>query len=57
MSGYGGPDLQAEAEAAGARAVLSKPLAAADLAHCLAQLFAGGLNPTPVSPAAIVGRY
>jgi signal transduction histidine kinase/ActR/RegA family two-component response regulator len=57
MSGYGGPDLQAEARAAGARAVLSKPLAAADLAHCLAQLFSAGLTPTIVSPPAMVGRY
>jgi len=39
MSGYGGPDLQAQAQTAGAQAVLTKPLAAADLAQCLALLF------------------
>lgn len=38
MSGYGGPDLQAQAQAAGAQAVLMKPLAAADLAACLASV-------------------
>jgi signal transduction histidine kinase/CheY-like chemotaxis protein len=36
VSGYGGPDLQAEAQKVGAYAVLSKPLAAAELAQCLA---------------------
>jgi CheY-like chemotaxis protein len=36
MSGYGGPDLQAQAQAAAVQAVLMKPLAAAELAHCLA---------------------
>jgi nitrogen-specific signal transduction histidine kinase/ActR/RegA family two-component response regulator len=36
MSGYGGPDLQAQA--AGAQAVLMKPLAAAELAACLASV-------------------
>jgi signal transduction histidine kinase len=40
MSGYGGPALQAQAQAAGAQAVLTKPLAAADLAQCLAGVFA-----------------
>jgi signal transduction histidine kinase len=40
MSGYGGPDLQAQAKAAGAQAVLTKPLAAVDLAQCLAGVFA-----------------
>ena len=38
MSGYGGPDLQAQAHAAGAQAVLMKPLAAAELAACLASV-------------------
>ena len=38
MSGYGGPDLQAEAQAVGAAAVLHKPLGAAQLAECLASL-------------------
>src|SRR6516162_3267937 len=42
VSGYGGPDLNASATAAGAHAVLAKPLGAADLAQCLAQLLAGG---------------
>ena len=42
VSGYGGPDLNAAATAAGAHAVLAKPLGAADLAQCLAQLLAGG---------------
>ena len=41
VSGYGGPDLNAAASAAGARAVLMKPLSTADLAQSLAQLFAG----------------
>jgi CheY-like chemotaxis protein len=36
MSGYGGPDLQAEAQAADAQAVLAKPLTVVDLAQCLA---------------------
>jgi signal transduction histidine kinase/CheY-like chemotaxis protein len=40
VSGYGGPDLQAEAQAAGAQAVLAKPLSAVDLAHCLAGVLA-----------------
>jgi signal transduction histidine kinase/CheY-like chemotaxis protein len=40
MSGYGGPDLQAQAHAAGAQAVLMKPLAAAELAACLASVLA-----------------
>jgi signal transduction histidine kinase/ActR/RegA family two-component response regulator len=46
VSGYGGPDLQAQAHAAGAEAVLTKPLAAAELAHCLAGIFgAAGAGP------------
>jgi CheY-like chemotaxis protein len=40
MSGYGGPDLQAQAQSAGAQAVLMKPLAAAELAACLASVLA-----------------
>jgi signal transduction histidine kinase/ActR/RegA family two-component response regulator len=40
VSGYGGPDLNAAATAAGAQAVLMKPLAAADLAQCLAAVLA-----------------
>ena len=40
VSGYGGPDLNAAAAAAGAHAVLMKPLATAELAQCLAQVMA-----------------
>jgi CheY-like chemotaxis protein len=36
MSGYGGPDLQAEAHAAGVLRVLAKPLTQSDLAEALA---------------------
>jgi signal transduction histidine kinase/ActR/RegA family two-component response regulator len=39
MSGYAGADLQAQAETAGAVAVLLKPLSAADLGRCLAGIF------------------
>ena len=38
MSGYGGPDLQAQAEAAGVRTVLSKPLRVSELARGLANV-------------------
>ena len=38
ISGYGGPDLLAAAQTAGAQALLAKPLAAADLAQCLADV-------------------
>jgi CheY-like chemotaxis protein len=41
VSGYGGPDLNAAAAAAGAQAVLTKPLGSAELAQCLAQVMAG----------------
>jgi len=41
VSGYGGPDLNAAAAAAGAHAVLMKPLSTADLAQSLAELLAG----------------
>ena len=41
VSGYGGPDLNAAAAAAGADAVLMKPLGAVDLAQCLAKVLAG----------------
>ena len=41
VSGYGGPDLNAAAIAAGAHAALMKPLSTADLAQSLAQLLAG----------------
>jgi len=39
MSGYGGASLQARADAAGAQALLQKPLRSAELARCLADLF------------------
>jgi len=41
VSGYGGSDLNAAAAAAGADAVLMKPLGAVDLAQCLAKVLAG----------------
>jgi signal transduction histidine kinase/CheY-like chemotaxis protein len=40
VSGYGGPDLNAAAAAAGAHAVLMKPLGTAELAQCLTQVLA-----------------
>ena len=40
VSGYGGPDLKAAAAAAGAQAVLMKPLASVDLARALATVLA-----------------
>jgi len=51
MSGYGGPDLQAQAQAAGAQAVLTKPLAAAELAQCLAAVLARDPARAPAHPA------
>ena len=41
VSGYGGPDLNAAAAAAGAHAVLMKPLGKLDLAQALAALLGG----------------
>jgi signal transduction histidine kinase/ActR/RegA family two-component response regulator len=41
VSGYGGPDLNAAATAAGANAVLMKPLGTVDLAQCLVQVLSG----------------
>ena len=38
VSGHGGPDLHAQAQVAGAQAVLTKPLTAAELAACLASV-------------------
>ena len=38
MSGYGGASVQARADAAGAKALLQKPLRAAELARCLADV-------------------
>ncbi len=41
VSGYGGPDLQAQAAAAGVDTVLSKPLRTSELAQSLASVLAG----------------
>jgi signal transduction histidine kinase/ActR/RegA family two-component response regulator len=50
MSGYGGPDLTAAAQAVGAQRVLTKPLAAQDLAVALAAVLAGaGSEPGELS--------
>jgi CheY-like chemotaxis protein len=51
VSGYGGPDLQAQAEAAGVNAVLAKPLRAAELAQCLAAVLSRSVRRAP--PASI----
>jgi len=51
VSGYGGPDLNAAASAAGAHAVLMKPLGTADLAQSLAELLVGART----APAAHAG--
>jgi signal transduction histidine kinase/CheY-like chemotaxis protein len=40
VSGYGGPDLQAQAHAVGAQAILHKPLTTAELAHSLSTVLA-----------------
>jgi signal transduction histidine kinase/ActR/RegA family two-component response regulator len=45
VSGYGGPDLNAAATAAGAHAVLMKPLGTAELAQSLAQVLASARQP------------
>jgi signal transduction histidine kinase/CheY-like chemotaxis protein len=47
VSGYGGPDLQAQAQAVGVQAILSKPLTAAELAHCLAAVLEAARVRTP----------
>jgi signal transduction histidine kinase/ActR/RegA family two-component response regulator len=49
VSGYGGADLQATAQAAGAQAVLAKPLAAADLARCLQDVLGARHGPQRVA--------
>jgi signal transduction histidine kinase/CheY-like chemotaxis protein len=46
VSGYGGPDLNAAANAAGAHAVLMKPLGTAELAHSLARVLASARRPS-----------
>ncbi|HEX4388494.1 MAG TPA: ATP-binding protein [Steroidobacteraceae bacterium] len=57
VSGYGGPDLQAQAQAAGVQAVLAKPLRAAELAECLAAVLGGDSRRAAVgagdAPAAV----
>jgi signal transduction histidine kinase/ActR/RegA family two-component response regulator len=45
VSGYGGPDLKTAAQAAGAQAMLTKPLTAAELAQCLAAVLAAAAAP------------
>jgi signal transduction histidine kinase/ActR/RegA family two-component response regulator len=45
VSGYAGPDLVVAAQSAGVQAVLTKPLAAADLAHCLAGVLRAARTP------------
>jgi CheY-like chemotaxis protein len=53
MSGYGGASLQARADAVGAQALLQKPLRAAELARCLAEVLHAtrpevpAVSPTP----------
>jgi PAS domain S-box-containing protein len=58
MSGYAGPTLGARARSVGARDVLSKPLAARDIARALAMAVAGGgahaNSMSAVTPAASV---
>ena len=51
VSGYGGPDLQAQAAAAGVHTVLSKPLRAAELAQSLAHVLAGAGGEAAVTAA------
>jgi signal transduction histidine kinase/ActR/RegA family two-component response regulator len=48
VSGYGGPDLQAQAAAAGVQAILTKPLHAAELAASLAAVL--GARSAPPAP-------
>ena len=59
VSGYGGPDLQAQAAAAGVRTILAKPLHAAELAAALAAVLAadkgGAARDTPL-PIGSAGR-
>jgi len=45
MSGYGGEQLEAKVAASGALELLRKPLAARDVAECLARIFAGASQP------------
>jgi signal transduction histidine kinase/ActR/RegA family two-component response regulator len=50
VSGYGGPDLKAAAQSAGAQLVLTKPLAAADLAQSLAAVLPAAKAPAGARP-------
>ena len=50
VSGYGGPDLKSAAQAAGAQAVLTKPLAAFELAQTLAGVLAAARAAGNVRP-------
>jgi CheY-like chemotaxis protein len=50
VSGYGGPDLQAQATAAGVQTILNKPLHAAELADALAAALAA--RPAHAAPKA-----
>ena len=53
MSGYGGPDLQQQAQAVGVQALLMKPLRAAELASCLAAVLRQAQDAgRPVGPGA-----
>jgi signal transduction histidine kinase/FixJ family two-component response regulator len=52
VSGYGGPDLQAQAADAGVHTILAKPLRAAELGESLAAVLAGrGQRAAPASVA------
>ena len=51
VSGYGGPDLQAQAAAAGVQAILTKPLHATELAASLASILAARFAPTVAGPS------
>ena len=54
VSGYGGPDLQAQAAAAGVQTILNKPLHATELAAALAAALAGSRARTAqTSPDAV----
>ena len=56
VSGYGGPDLQAQAAAAGVQTILSKPLRAAELAGALAAALAARPAASSAASRARAGR-
>jgi len=57
MSGYGGADLAAAAQAAGVQTMLTKPLTAADLAQCLAEVLTRARGPQAEGAgAAMLGK-